>query len=123
VPQADALRHLRLLDTRDRAILFATLALGLLLLAVIVSRMANQARELPGVPQAVSMPVVTGKSVGDAESELRKRGLALTEVRQQTSAGTRAGTVIAQEPAGSVRMRQGESVIVTIAVPPVPPKP
>ncbi|HXI15054.1 MAG TPA: hypothetical protein VNM48_01695, partial [Chloroflexota bacterium] len=63
VPRPDGFRrlhHLRSLDTRDRAILFATLALGLLLLAVIVSRMVNQAREVPGVPQSVSMPVVTG---------------------------------------------------------------
>jgi serine/threonine-protein kinase len=71
-----------------------------------------------GSPPHTNAPAVTGRSLGEAEAELHKKGLVLGEVRQEASTGKRAGTVLSQEPAGGVRLRQGEAVVVTIAVPP-----
>ena len=73
-----------------------------------------------GAPPHTTAPAVAGKSIGEAEVDLHKRGLVLGEVRQEPTAGTRAGTVLAQEPAAGVRLRQGEAISVAIAVPPRP---
>lgn len=73
-----------------------------------------------GSPPYTHAPAIAGRSLGEAEAELHKKGLVLGEVRQEAAGGKRAGTVLTQEPAGGVRLRQGEGVAVTIAVPPKP---
>jgi serine/threonine-protein kinase len=73
-----------------------------------------------GVPPMTSAPALVDKALGDAEAELDKRGLHLGAVSQQPVADKRAGTVTAQDPAPDVRLRQGDQVSVTIAVPPLP---
>jgi serine/threonine-protein kinase len=75
-----------------------------------------------GVPPMTSAPTLVDKALGDAEAELDKHGLHLGAVRQQPVADKRAGTVTAQDPAPDVRLRQGDQVSVTIAVPPLPPQ-
>ncbi|HEV2125407.1 MAG TPA: PASTA domain-containing protein, partial [Chloroflexota bacterium] len=69
------------------------------------------------VPARVEVPLLVDQTVGDAEAGLQKRGLRLSAVRQEAVPGKRAGTVVAQDPPAGVRLRQGESVSVTIAVP------
>ena len=70
-----------------------------------------------GLPPSTQVPPLVDRPIGDAESELQKRGLRLGEVRQEKVAGKAPGTVITQDaPAGS-RLRQGDSVAVAIAVP------
>ena len=72
------------------------------------------------VPPWTSTPRLADRSLGDAEVELQRRGLLLGEVRLEPGLGRRAGTVVAQEPAAEVRLRQGERVHLVIAVPPQP---
>jgi serine/threonine-protein kinase len=74
-------------------------------------------------PPYTTVPGLGGKAIGDAEAELERSGLRLGEVRQDAVAGRRAGTVTGQDPAAGVRLRQGDAVAVTIAVPPAAPKP
>ena len=63
-------------------------------------------------------PRLIDRSLGEAESDLERQGLRLGVVRLEPGAGKRAGTVVAQEPEPGVRLRQGDSVALTIAVPP-----
>lgn len=70
-----------------------------------------------GGPPWTIIPKVVDKALGDAEGELHKRGLRVGEVRLAPVNGKRAGTVIAQDAADGVRLRQGESVALTVAVP------
>jgi beta-lactam-binding protein with PASTA domain len=70
-----------------------------------------------GVPPWTHTPRLTDRSLGDAEEKLAKQGLRLGAVKLEAVAGKRAGTVVAQEPAPDVRLRQGEVVSVSIAVP------
>lgn len=78
---------------------------------------------LVSAPPYTTVPGVAGKAIGEAEAELHRRGLRLGEVRQEAVAGRSAGTVTAQEPAAGVRLRQGDAVAITIAVPPAAPRP
>lgn len=70
-----------------------------------------------GVPPWTSVPKLADRALGEAEAELEQRGLRLGQVRLEPRAGKRAGTVVAQEPPPDARLRQGEGVAVTIAVP------
>lgn len=97
---------------------------------VVVNQSVRASGEVPrggpvdvvvSVPPWTNAPKVTDRSLGDAEAELEKRGLRIGAVRQQSVAGRRAGTVLAQDPAADVRLRQGQEVAVTIAVPPSTP--
>jgi serine/threonine-protein kinase len=72
-------------------------------------------------PPYTTVPGLGGKAIGDAEAELQRLGLRLGDVRQDAVAGRRAGTVTGQEPAAGVRLRQGDAVAITIAVPPAAP--
>lgn len=99
---------------------------------VIVSQSASLGSQLAkgsvvdviiGVPPWTTAPKLVDKALGEAEAELEKRGLRLGAVQQQPASGKRAGTVVDQEPAADVRLRQGEIVHLTIAVPPPREKP
>jgi beta-lactam-binding protein with PASTA domain len=70
-------------------------------------------------PPWTDVPKLVDRGLGDVERDLDGRGLKLGEVRLQAQDGVRAGSVLAQEPPVSTRLRQGSSVAVTIAVPPV----
>lgn len=70
-----------------------------------------------GMPPLKNTPKLVDRALGDAEAELEKQGLRLGAVRTQAADGKRAGTVVAQDPPPDVKLRQGESVAVTIAVP------
>jgi serine/threonine-protein kinase len=63
-------------------------------------------------------PRLIDRSLGEAETDLERHGLRLGAVRLEPGAGRRAGTVVAQQPEPGVRLRQGESVALTIAIPP-----
>jgi beta-lactam-binding protein with PASTA domain len=68
----------------------------------------------------MNAPKLVDRALGDAQGELERRGLRLGGVTLAPANDKRAGTVLAQEPAADVRMRQGESVSVTVAVPAPP---
>ncbi|HXI19303.1 MAG TPA: protein kinase [Chloroflexota bacterium] len=72
------------------------------------------------VPPSAQAPQLVGRSIGDAESELQKRGLRLGEVRQEKVAGKAPGTITVQDVPAGGRLRQGDSVAVAIAVPVAP---
>jgi serine/threonine-protein kinase len=71
-----------------------------------------------GLARAVSAPKLADKSLGDAEAALSGVGLRLGTVKQAVLSDKRAGTVVAQDPSPDTRLRRGESVAVTIAIPP-----
>lgn len=71
-----------------------------------------------GVPPWTTAPALRDLQPGEAQAELERRGLRLGAVRLLPVADKRAGSVVAQEPAPEVRLRKGESVSITIAVPP-----
>jgi serine/threonine-protein kinase len=70
------------------------------------------------VPPWTTVPTLLDRSLGEVEQELERSGLRLGAVRLEPTAGKRAGTVVAQELAPGLRVRHGERVTVTIAVPP-----
>jgi serine/threonine-protein kinase len=71
-----------------------------------------------GLARAVNAPKLADKSLGDAEAALSGVGLRLGAVKHEALSDKRAGTVVAQDPSADTRLRRGESVAVTIAVPP-----
>ncbi|MBA2450680.1 MAG: protein kinase [Chloroflexi bacterium] len=74
-----------------------------------------------GMPPWTTAPPLVDKAIGEAEAELEKRGLKLSGVRPEPVPGKRAGTVLAQDPVPDVRLRQGQSVSLVVAVPPPQP--
>ncbi len=76
-----------------------------------------------GLGSARPTPKLVDRALGDAEAELERQGLRLGDVRLQVAAGKRAGTVLEQDPPPETKLRQGESVAVTIAVPPPAARP
>ncbi len=92
----------------------------------VITQSARQGSTLPrgsavdvtvAISPWTSTPKLIDQGIGDAETELDKRGLRLGSVRLEPVAGRRAGTVVAQDPAPDVRLRQGQTVGVVIAVP------
>jgi eukaryotic-like serine/threonine-protein kinase len=71
-------------------------------------------------PPSTNAPKLIDRALGEAQDDLERRGLRLGGVTLAPAHDKRAGTVLAQEPAADVRMRQGESVSVTVAVPAPP---
>ena len=70
------------------------------------------------IPPRAKTPRLIDRQLGEAENDLQQRGLRLGGVQLQPSAGQRAGTVVAQDTPPDVDLRAGDTVNVTIAVPP-----
>ena len=69
------------------------------------------------------VPVLTGKTPAQAESDARIAGFEDVEVVSQESATETAGVVFRQDPEAGTRERRSKKITLTVAVAPPPPQP
>ena len=74
----------------------------------------------PAPPKVVTVPDVTGLSVGDASSKLSQAGLALGSTSEKYSDSVPSGEIISQNPAAGSQANQGSSVNVVASKGPQP---
>ncbi len=70
-------------------------------------------------PAPVLMPNVTGKSFGDAKAEVEDLGLELYVKQESANSSTvAAGSVISTEPADGEKLKDGQTVVLTVSAGP-----